>query len=252
MPYIYKIINQINGKIYIGQTSLPTVQDRFNEHIKKAKAHVNRYLYDAMNYYGIENFIIEEIEQCDKENLDNREIYWIAYYRSNNKEFGYNMTPGGGGGDTWTSNPHKAEIIEKSKQTKMRNGTYGKAAPKGTTSPNKGNYKIKINKNDLLNDIKSFMSIEDICNKYDISRKNLYLRCNQYYGKTPTELRRDRLTHTNSSHISLNKDTLLQYIKENKTITEISQIFSVSKETVRRRIIEYFNKSIKELRDNVN
>ena len=92
MGYIYKIINQINGKVYIGQTNLPTIQGRFNEHIKKMKAHVNRYLYDAMNCYGIDNFTIEEVEQCDKENLDEKEIYWIAYYKSDNRNFGYNMT----------------------------------------------------------------------------------------------------------------------------------------------------------------
>ena len=250
MGYIYKIINQITGKVYIGQTNLPTIQDRFNEHIKKMKAHVNRYLYDAMNCYGVDNFTIEEIEQCDKENLDEKETYWIAYYKSNDKNFGYNMTPGGGGGDTWKNNPHKEKTIEKSKQTKIKNGTYGKAAPKGSISPNKGMYKIKVDKDELLNDIKNFMSIEDMCDKYGITRRSLYLRCNQYYGMTPTELRGDRLTHTNSAHIDLDKDVLLQYIKENKTIAEIAQIFDTSKETVRRRILEYFNKTIKELRCN--
>ena len=89
-----------------------------------------------------------------------------------------------------------------------------------------------------------------MCDKYGITRRNLYLRCNQYYGMTPTELRGDRLTHTNSAHIDLDKDVLLQYIKENKTIAEIAQIFDTSKETIRRRILEYFNKTIKELRYN--
>lgn len=247
MGYIYKITNQINGKAYIGQTNLPTIQDRFNAHIKKMKAHVNRYLYDAMNHYGIENFSIEEIERCNKEDLDKREIYWISYYKSNNKKFGYNMTSGGGGGDTWTNNPHKEETLKRAKQTKIKNGTYGKAAPKGSISPNKGSYKVKISKNDLLDDIKNFMSIEDVCEKYGISRKALYIRCNQYYGATPTELRGDKLTHTNLSHIDLDKNVLLQLIKKNRTILEIAQTFNISKETVRRRITEYFNKSIKEL-----
>ena len=134
---------------------MPTIQDRFNEHIKKMKAHINRYLYDAMNCYGVDNFTIEEIEQCNKENLDEKETYWIAYYKSNDKNFGYNMTPGGGGGDTWKNNPHKEKTIEKSKQTKIKNGTYGKAASKGSISPNKGMYKIKVDKDELLNDIKN-------------------------------------------------------------------------------------------------
>ena len=213
---------------------------------------MNRYLYDAMNYYGYDNFVVEQIEECPKELMDERECYWIAFYNSNDKNKGYNMTTGGGGGDTWTNNPHKKETSEKSKQTKIKNGTYGKAAPKGSISPNKGNYQVNIDQNELLSDIKNFMSIESMCNKYGINRRVLYYRCSQYYNKTPTELRGDKLTHTNSSRINLDKDILLQYIKEGKTIKELSQTFNVSKETIRRKILEYFNKSIKELRNDVD
>ncbi len=251
MCCIYKITNTINNKVYIGQTS-KTAQERFNAHIKKAKAHVNRYLYDAMNHYGIENFSVEEIEKCSKEMLDEREIYWIAFYKSDNKEFGYNMTKGGGGGDTWTNNPHKDKTRKKSKQTKIKNGTFRKGAPKGTPSPNKGNYKVQIDKEELLDDIKNFMSIEDLCEKYNIKRRSLYLRCKQYYNKTPTELRCDKLKHTNTRKIDFDKEVLLQYVKDGKTIKDIADILGSNKETVRKRIIEYFGMSIKELRKNVN
>ena len=249
MGYIYKITNQVNGKVYIGQTSLPSIQDRFDAHVKKANRHVNRYLYDAINHYGIDNFSIEELEHCDKDDLDNREIYWISYYQSNNKAFGYNMTSGGGGGDTWINNPHKKETIEKSKRTKLRNGTYGKAAPKGTPSPNKYKFKVDIDSDELLLDICNFMSIEDMCEKYGVPRRILYLRCRHFFGKTPTELRGDRLTHTNTSHIDLDREELADLISKNKTIAEIAKVFNVSKETVRRRIIDYFDKSIKEIKN---
>lgn len=50
-----------------------------------------------MNKYGIENFIIEELEQVKDENLlSEREIYWIkelGTYGSN----GYNASKGGDG-----------------------------------------------------------------------------------------------------------------------------------------------------------
>ena len=48
-----------------------------------------------MRKYGIENFTFEIIEECSQEQLNEREIYWISYYDSFNKEKGYNMTPGG-------------------------------------------------------------------------------------------------------------------------------------------------------------
>lgn len=249
MGYIYKITNQINGKVYIGQTNLPSVQDRFDAHVKKANRHVNRYLYDAMNYYGVDNFSVEEIEHCDKDELDEREIFWISHYQTNDKNYGYNMTAGGGGGDTWTNNPHKEETIQKSKDTKIKNGTYGKTASKGSISPKIGRYKIDIDSDELLDDICDFMSIEDMCEKYGVPRRILYLRCRHFFGKTPTELRGDRLTHTNTSHIDLDREKLAVLISENKTIAEIAQVFNVSKETVRRRIVDYFDKSIKEIKN---
>ena len=55
----------------------------------------NTNLYQAMRKYGIENFSFEVIEECLPEELNEREIYWIDYYDSFNKEKGYNMTPGG-------------------------------------------------------------------------------------------------------------------------------------------------------------
>lgn len=250
MGFIYKITNTVNDKVYVGQTS-KTIEERFHAHIQKAKQHLNRYLYDAMNHYGYDKFTVSQIEECDDSLLDERERYWIAHFDCMIPN-GYNMTEGGGGGDTWTNNPHKELTSLRVKQTKIKNGTYGKAAPKGTPSPNKGNYKVDIDRDELLNDIKDFMSIEDICDKYNTKRETLYYRCKQYYGKTPTEIRGDRLKHTNTRHIDFDKDALLQYIKEGKDSVDIAKIYKVSDTTIRRRIVEYFGMSIRELRKNVS
>lgn len=37
MAFIYKITNQINNKLYIGKTSLSSVEERFKEHIQDSK-----------------------------------------------------------------------------------------------------------------------------------------------------------------------------------------------------------------------
>lgn len=96
MGYIYKITNLINGKEYIGKTSL-TIEERFKQHIKDStrRDFEKRPLYDAMNKYGIENFIVEEIEQCNNDLLNEREEYWIDYYSTFHN--GYNATKGGDG-----------------------------------------------------------------------------------------------------------------------------------------------------------
>lgn len=42
---------------------------------------------------GVENFAFEVIEECERNQLNNREIYWIDFYKA--QEYGYNMTRGG-------------------------------------------------------------------------------------------------------------------------------------------------------------
>ena len=96
MGYIYKITNQINGKMYIGKTE-DTIEKRFKTHCKEYKRARNekRPLYDAMKKYGVENFIVEEVEKVDNALLGEREQYWISYYDTYHN--GYNATKGGDG-----------------------------------------------------------------------------------------------------------------------------------------------------------
>ena len=94
--YIYKIWNEINDKLYIGQTSL-SIDYRFKQHCHDAKrrSYEQRPLYLAMNKYGFDKFHIELIEECDSDCVLEREIYWINYY--NTYSYGYNATLGGKG-----------------------------------------------------------------------------------------------------------------------------------------------------------
>ena len=96
MAYIYKITNIINNKSYIGQTTL-SIEHRWKEHLEclhKPEC-IDRPLYRAFVKYGIENFKIEQIEECSDEELNEREIFWIEYYDTFNS--GYNLTIGGDG-----------------------------------------------------------------------------------------------------------------------------------------------------------
>lgn len=97
MPYIYKIENQINHKLYIGKTTY-TIKKRWTQHLDNAKREHLKHLaiYAAMRKYGIENFTIEQVEEVtDINQLSSREKYWISYYDTYN--IGYNETRGGDG-----------------------------------------------------------------------------------------------------------------------------------------------------------
>lgn len=92
--YIYKITNDVNGKMYIGLCAT-SIQQRFQTHCQDRKTYKDRPLYRAMNKYGIEHFHIEVIEECLLDDLAERERYWIAFYDT--YKTGYNATFGGEG-----------------------------------------------------------------------------------------------------------------------------------------------------------
>lgn len=94
MGYIYKIINDINNKVYIGQTTY-TLEERFKQHLFSARYQAPYKLYRAMNKYGIEHFQIQLIEECPNSELNIKEAYWIGKY--NSFDNGYNCTLGGDG-----------------------------------------------------------------------------------------------------------------------------------------------------------
>ena len=86
---IYKITKKSNGKSYIGQSN--DIERRINEH----KYKVDLAIDQAINKYGIDAFDYEVIEECELNQLDEREKYWIAFYNTY-KGFGYNCNAGGG------------------------------------------------------------------------------------------------------------------------------------------------------------
>lgn len=94
---IYKIENQINGKVYIGQSV--NITKRWQEHRSRAFNSSDRcynlYLYKAIRKYGLNNFSFEILEECPESELNSREIFYISLFNSSNKDNGYNLTKGG-------------------------------------------------------------------------------------------------------------------------------------------------------------
>lgn len=93
---IYKITNNINGKIYIGQTVL-TLKKRIQNYFREQKYKPNyRPISRAMNKYGFENFTFEVIDTATtKEELNTLEREYIKKFSSNIPKTGYNVELGG-------------------------------------------------------------------------------------------------------------------------------------------------------------
>jgi group I intron endonuclease len=92
---IYLIRNLVNGKGYVGQTTIG-IDKRFAKHSENARSGIELALYRAMRKHGIENFNVIEVATCGRELLDDLEKHYIKFYGTSSANgHGYNMTDGG-------------------------------------------------------------------------------------------------------------------------------------------------------------
>jgi|694.fasta_scaffold17353_16 group I intron endonuclease len=89
---IYKITNKENGLIYIGCT-INSLEKRFYEHLYRCfKTDYKSKLYNSIKKYGVDNFIIELIEECDLNVIYETEKKYIkeldSYHNGLNSTFG--------------------------------------------------------------------------------------------------------------------------------------------------------------------
>lgn len=105
---VYKITFP-NGKNYIGISN--NIIRRMNEHNNDFRN--NLPIERAIQKYGkiTEFVLLESIPPEDRDYMRIREQYWIAKYKSTNKNFGYNISEGGDGADQGSKN-HEAKFTE--------------------------------------------------------------------------------------------------------------------------------------------
>lgn len=110
---IYKIVNLVNNKVYIGQSI--NLDGRFYDHKNYLNSgnHQNIYLQRAWDKYGESNFVFEIIELCEENKLTEREQYWIDFYGGVDSTNTYNLRDAGSGGRL--SEITKQKISEKQK-----------------------------------------------------------------------------------------------------------------------------------------
>ena len=81
---IYKIENLITNKIYIGQST--SIERRWKDHKNTAfnenDKSYNYPLYKAIRKYGVDNFSFEVLEECEIEELNEKEKFYISKFNS--------------------------------------------------------------------------------------------------------------------------------------------------------------------------
>ena len=109
-----------NGKVYIGITC-QTLEERW----KDGRGYKGQVFYKAIQKYGWENIKHEKICECSKkDDAEKVEIILIKHYKSNQKQYGYNVSNGGNVGGKHSEETkrkigakHKGKIV--SEETKM-------------------------------------------------------------------------------------------------------------------------------------
>ena len=154
---IYCITNLINNKKYIGESI--AIYRRWSEHrccLGANKGKPNEHLQNAWNAYGKSVFKFEILEECEKQNLKEREAYWVKYYNSVHKEYGYNII---------------SDMTSEDFNSRKR--VYHKKS-------NKTLYQIDINTNLI---IKEWGCPNDVEKELGLNREKIYSVLKGYVGK---------------------------------------------------------------------
>jgi group I intron endonuclease len=88
---IYGIFNTTNRKVLVGSTM--NCDKRWKQHRSNAErnAHPNPHFQRAWNIDKESSFEFRILEECSVESLIPREDYWMAFYKSLDDAYGYNM-----------------------------------------------------------------------------------------------------------------------------------------------------------------
>lgn len=238
---IYKATNLINGKVYIGQTT-KSLEERKAYHKRDAKR-INTYFYRAINKYGWENFKWEILEDdiSTREDLDDREKYYISLYDSfDNKEKGYNTQSGG----------CHFEVTEEEKRSRServkgeKNPMYGKPGTwlgKHFTEEHKKNLSKSLSgkkhpttaggnnpsarKVINLSTMEIFNCMKEACEKYDITANSLR---NNIKGITKSCAGCKWEYYDENKEYKQNKDPLPIHQKKQIYVLELDQIFKTA------------------------
>ena len=107
---IYKAVNKINGKVYVGKTTYE-LEFRLKSHLSSRK----QPFQFALRKYGLEGFEIAIVDYTDNESdLSMKEIEWIKKCDCRGPK-GYNMTDGGEGSRGYVASPEARAKISKAR-----------------------------------------------------------------------------------------------------------------------------------------
>lgn len=232
---IYKIVNTVNDKVYIGQT-INSLRVRFYQH-RKFSLHPDKYpypLYRAMNLYGRDAFSILPVEEnIPKEQLDEKEKYYIEKFSSLVPN-GYNISPGGGNQRFHPIREHEEEVVNL-----YLNGTLTKDIAKKFNVSNSTIRNI-LNKNGIefrpSGPMEKHYSF-DLSLAIKLFNDGLsYPKIGKIMGYDEKTIRRNLLSKGIKRNVSAPSDDIISALLSGKTRREVARDFGVHLQTISRII----------------
>ena len=204
MGVIYVRTNKFNGKQYVGKAT--DLEARQKDWKRLSQSYAGPIINRARAKYGLDAFDFEILKECEDDELDYWEMYYIKELNTK-APYGYNLTNGGDGGNTYICknaeemNIIKQKISESNKGEK--NHMYGKHHTEETKKkiikalkgrkrkPHSEETKRKISESN-----KGKIFSEETKNKISESRKG---EKNWNYGKHHSEETKRKISESNKN-----------------------------------------------------
>lgn len=223
---IYKVINRVNGKLYIGQT-VKSLAKRKSGHLYLAKKDDTHSIFlRALNKYGKDAFIWLKICDCySREELDYYENYYIDFFDANVLDKGYNLIKGRGRSGYEQSEDTKDKISRKAKKrlsNPVNNPMYGKQHSESTKMLISENLKDRF----CGEDNPFYGKTHTEVSKSKMSESRLGSK-NHFYGKHLTTDHRNRISEANKGRMFTKKHC--RHISDSKKGKNIGSDNALSK-----------------------
>ena len=199
---IYMIRNKVDGKMYIGQaTDIEGARWKIHRNELRGNRHYNEHLQRSWNKYGEDNFEFIILLECEENQLNTFEEYYIFESMAYDPRVGYNKTYGGDRGrpteetkrklrenNIWNDKGRCEEARKKLSEARkgINNPMYGKTGENnpmygkiGENNPkSKPVVQIDLNTNEVIN---TYSCICEVTRQTGFDQGNISKCCNGKY-----------------------------------------------------------------------
>lgn len=176
MAGIYKIVNVVDDKFYIGSTSNFIIRKRHHWKALRHGYHYNTFLQRAWDKYGEDKFRFDVVIYCSEEDLIFFEQRFIDYYELPNECIAYNLSPDA---NTFRRYKQSKDHVMKRKLTRIGvplNDEWKKSISKSKCGVKNFNKRIELDLSLIVSKYKSGRSGVEIAKEFGVRPSVIYRR----------------------------------------------------------------------------